>query len=316
MQNKKVKISLVMATYNGEKYIVEQLDSIKNQTRPADEILIADDCSTDSTVEIIEKYIVENNLSSTWHLVVNPVNKGWQKNFIDLINMATGDFIFLSDQDDICLPNKFERMIDVISQTPGVALLACSFNKRYEHGSRPLIFDGYRDFAVKPYGKHGLEQVKFDRYWPQNLRHGCCFCFKKEIIPVVTKLWFETCPHDLLIWGITLAKGQVYILNERLHYFRRHCTNNSPNAEKKAKARITTINWYLGVTDAVLNHKDELRLASNIVKKLKCQRNFYAIRIEAIANKNIFLLIFLLTKMRSYPKYFVSWVADVISSFR
>ncbi|MDO4218920.1 MAG: glycosyltransferase [Synergistaceae bacterium] len=314
MQDIKAKISLVMATYNGEKYIVEQLDSIKNQTRSADEVIIADDCSTDATVEIIEKYITENDLSSSWRLVVNPVNKGWQKNFMDLINMATGDIIFLSDQDDICLPNKFERMTDVLLQTPNATLLACSPDTHFVKKLQWLERLG--SIEDRPYGKHVLEQVKFDRIWPQCYRPGCCFCFKKEIIPIVTQLWFETCPHDFLIWGTALAKGQVYILNERLHYFRKHYANNSPSNAKKMQKRTIILNWYISIANTVLQHKNELILTSDIVKKIEIQRNFYAMRVSAMTNKNIFLLLFLLAKLHLYPKYLVSWVADVISAFR
>lgn len=315
MQDIKAKISLVMATYNGEKYIIEQLDSIKNQTRSADEVIIADDCSTDATVEIIEKYITENNLSSSWRLVVNPVNKGWQKNFMDLINMATGDIIFLSDQDDICLPNKFERMTDVLLQTPNATLLACSQSTKLEKNSLKSGCS-YR-MEDKLYGKNVVAQVKFDRTWPQCCRLGCCFCFKREVIPIATELWREACPHDWLIWGLVLTKGQVYILNERLHLHRIHHNNTSTfNSAKTLKKRVLMQNWCIGIADSILQHKDELALSTKVVKRIKRQRAFYAMRVKAMSNKNIFLLMFLLTKIHLYPKYLVSWVADVISTFR
>ena len=59
--------SVVMATYNGEKNILEQLDSLLSQTKKINEVLICDDCSTDNTVDIISSFIEKNNLSSTWH---------------------------------------------------------------------------------------------------------------------------------------------------------------------------------------------------------------------------------------------------------
>ena len=71
-----MKLSVVISTYNGEDYIERQLDSIKNQTRPADEVLIIDDCSTDNTVNIIRRYIEKNDLCS-WKFEVNNQNKGW-----------------------------------------------------------------------------------------------------------------------------------------------------------------------------------------------------------------------------------------------
>ena len=104
-----MKISLLMATYNGEKYIVEQLKSIYNQTVNPDEVLIADDVSNDRTVELIERFIEQHDLKN-WKLMINSSNKGYKKNFYDLIQQATGDVIFLSDQDDVWEKNKIELM--------------------------------------------------------------------------------------------------------------------------------------------------------------------------------------------------------------
>ena len=74
-----MKLSIVLSTYNGEAYITEQLDSILNQTRKADEVLIFDDCSTDNTPQIIEQFISGHNLT-TWKFAVNHENKGWKRN--------------------------------------------------------------------------------------------------------------------------------------------------------------------------------------------------------------------------------------------
>ena len=88
-------ISLVMATYNGEKYLYEQLDSIRCQTMPPDEVIICDDCSKDSTVNMIQKYIDKYQLKH-WNVYENEKNKGYSKNFSDALKLAKGDIIFLS----------------------------------------------------------------------------------------------------------------------------------------------------------------------------------------------------------------------------
>ena len=95
------KISVCIATFNGEKYISSQLDSILNQVVPVHEIIISDDMSTDNTIEIIK-----NCNNPIIKIFINKERLGVAKNFENAIKHANGDFIFLCDQDDIWLKNK------------------------------------------------------------------------------------------------------------------------------------------------------------------------------------------------------------------
>ena len=110
------KISVVLTTYNGKQHIVELLDSIANQTVLPDEVIIADDQSTDNTVNIVKEYIEIHKLEN-WFVYVNPINLGWQKNFKEAISRATGDYIFLADQDDIWMSKKIEEYINYFEHT-------------------------------------------------------------------------------------------------------------------------------------------------------------------------------------------------------
>lgn len=78
------KISVAMTTYNGSKYIIKQLDSLKNQSRKIDELVICDDCSTDNTVELVNDYIKSNNLEG-WNIYSNENNLGFINNFKQVI---------------------------------------------------------------------------------------------------------------------------------------------------------------------------------------------------------------------------------------
>lgn len=114
MAQKNKRISVSMCTYNGSKFVEEQLRSILNQTVPVDEICIGDDNSTDDTLNIIERIATETN--SNIKVVVNQPNLGCNANFDKTINRCTGDIIFFSDQDDIWLPNKVESVINYFEQ--------------------------------------------------------------------------------------------------------------------------------------------------------------------------------------------------------
>lgn len=103
-----LKVSVVMATYNGGQFLGPQLDSILYQTRQANEILIVDDGSSDKTVALIRAYQQRHPQIS---LLINKTNKGSNRTFDIALTASTGDLIFISDQDDVWLPGKIEVMI-------------------------------------------------------------------------------------------------------------------------------------------------------------------------------------------------------------
>lgn len=92
------RVSVVLCTYNGEKYIREQLESIVSQTYPIHELLIQDDCSTDATPLIIEEYKEKYPFIRFYR---NKNNLGFNRNFWKAFEKVTGDYIAISDQDDI-----------------------------------------------------------------------------------------------------------------------------------------------------------------------------------------------------------------------
>ena len=116
-------ISVVLALYNGEKYIKEQLVSIINQTKPVQEIVICDDCSTDKSIDIVQE-LKEMTLGISFKIIQNKKNLGYIRNFHEGISASKGDFIFLADQDDIWMPDKVEVMLRFMKESN--ATLACS----------------------------------------------------------------------------------------------------------------------------------------------------------------------------------------------
>ncbi len=110
-----MKISIAMCTYNGERYIAEQIRSILNQTLKPDEILICDDLSTDNTKNILKDFASKYpNIK----LIFNEKNLGFVKNFEKAISLCSGEIIFLSDQDDVWEKEKIKKMIDAFRQFP------------------------------------------------------------------------------------------------------------------------------------------------------------------------------------------------------
>ena len=110
-------ISVALCTYNGEKYIQEQLESIVNQTLPIDEIVVCDDDSTDSTIQIV-KTIAAQYSNIEFKIIINDTNIGVRRNFEKALKLCNGDIKFLSDQDDIWIPTKVEIVIKHFNNNP------------------------------------------------------------------------------------------------------------------------------------------------------------------------------------------------------
>lgn len=104
-------VSVVMATYNGELYLREQLDSILQQTYPIQELIVQDDCSTDNTVAIVREYMAQHPCIK---LYINEHNLGFNQNFKTAVMRATGDYVAISDQDDVWFPEKIEKQVNAI----------------------------------------------------------------------------------------------------------------------------------------------------------------------------------------------------------
>lgn len=119
-----MRISIVLCTYNGESFLREQLDSLLAQTRQPDEIVIADDASTDATWSLLQDFAREaQNAGITVDLQRNPVNSGYVANFTAAMMRANGDLVFLCDQDDVWHSDKLRRMSEEFQHRPELGLL-------------------------------------------------------------------------------------------------------------------------------------------------------------------------------------------------
>jgi len=207
-------ISVCMATYNGEKYIKEQLDSIIKQLNDDDEIVISDDGSTDKTISIINNYN-DSRIKIYHHVKKKQKFKfGYvSKNFENALRNAKGDFIFLADQDDIWLGDKVEKQTLAL-QNADLVLSDCK------------IVD--ESLKVIVTSKFNLENVKigFLKNIYKSGYLGCCMAFRKNTLEYILP-FPKNVPHDLWIGLIANYKGKFNLQNNQLLLYRRHSNNIS-----------------------------------------------------------------------------------------
>ncbi len=204
------KISVAMATYNGEKYIHEQLESILKCLGDGDEIIVSDDGSTDLTREKVSEF------GDPRIKLTDGPKKGVKKNFENAIKNCTGRYIFLSDQDDIWEPSKVAKVLEAF-KADKCAVVVHNCELIDEDGGK--LLDSY--FA---YRKSGPGRFK---NFVKNSYMGCCMAFdatyKDKILPIPNDIEM----HDQWIGLICERYGKAVFIDDILLKYRRHGNNAS-----------------------------------------------------------------------------------------
>lgn len=298
MHNKKV--SVVMATYNGEKYIKAQLDSLYNQTYTDYELIILDDCSKDNTVKIIKEYIQKRELSD-WRIFMNEENIGWRKNFIEGLKRARGEYIFFADQDDIWIKDKIEKIVKTMEANKKIEVLAHNYDNFFEEGY--CVTDNY---AFRKYGKKKICHIKAKKYINHVIRPGCCMCIRRNILEDVIHVWCGGCAHDSFFWRMGMMRKSLYIYNETLILHRRHSAANTPESIRYTKERAKGMLPYIELYKRAENEK--IYVDSRLLSESK---KYLQYRVELINNKRV-LSLDTIKYLKYYPKL-LSFVADLFS---
>lgn len=235
------KISIALATYNGEQYLRELLESLYRQTCRPYEVMVCDDGSTDSTVGILEEYARTHGL----HYQVNPRILGYIKNFEKTISLCSGDYIALCDQDDRWRPDKLRILADGI----GSYSLICS---------NAAVIDDFGNKIARSYFKYSRIHVPSRRKQTHSLTFhnyvmGCTSLFHKSILSSATYPFPDGVPHDWWIAIIASMKNGIRYINKPLIEYRLHGENASSIVRKRL---FDDIRNYWKKFNAKQNHLD------------------------------------------------------------
>lgn len=296
-------ISVVIATYNGEKYIAEQLRSVMCQTVPADEVLIFDDGSTDGTVKKVSDFI-ENNGLTGWHIFVNEENLGYSRNFLNGIAEASGDYIFLADQDDVWHEDKIEKMVAALSENDGIKALLCSCGVVGKNGEQ-VPDDGSAGVVFKD-DDGTLKYFSPEKFIGRSFTRGCSLCFKKDIVPFLYDICLDgLLSHDWLICFTAALCGGFAVFNKRLMDYRLHGENNSFGQKCTLEKRISALKNSVEGHSFVLSNSDSYPLMTPAIeKKLKKQIDFESKRIDYLENGGFIRLLKCLFSLNGYKCYY------------
>ena len=221
------KVDILLATYNGEKYLVEQLDSILAQTYTNFRLIVSDDCSTDGTRKILEEYKAKD---SRIELYFQAKNLGVIKNFEYLLKKVENNYYMLSDQDDIWKENKIERSVEKLENSESDLVYS---DLEVVDENLNVTYKSY--WKLKNIYKKIKKYNSFEALYLNNFITGCTLISKKEfikdIIPLPDTSRFVL--HDYWISLVVSQKGKISYVEEPLIKYRQH-KNNKIGSKKQS----------------------------------------------------------------------------------
>lgn len=230
-------ISVVMATYNGSPYIEQQLRSILCQLGDTDEIILVDDHSADATLDIVEKIGDRRIL-----VYRNEVNMGVQRTFEKAIGLASGNIIFLSDQDDIWHPEKVARFTEAFAN-PRVTLVL----------SDAAIIDKQGKVIVSSFFQQR------GRFVPgvlanliKNKYLGCVMAFRRVLLERILPFPGSIPQHDMWIGLVNGVYGETRYIELPLVQYRKHDTNASQASSNQHGSLLQMLRWRWALVNSLV----------------------------------------------------------------
>lgn len=258
-----MRLSVAMATYNGEQFIAEQLQSIERQSRPPDELVVSDDGSADRTVQIVREFAD----GAAFNVVVlsHQERLGVTGNFFRAMRACTGDLIALSDQDDVWHRDKLSLCERPLAADPGVALVIHSAQAVDEH-LRPIWSTPDDQICARKRVSAGSLRPfpRFRAGWQMLFRS--CFAKAADVdqYPHFLSTARESMSHDHWVSVLCGAVGDIVFLPDDLVLFRRHpatatetWTGHHSGRTRRRGSAIATVREKVRPVVAVLELKTE-----------------------------------------------------------
>lgn len=293
-----MKMSVVVSTYNGENYILDQMESLYKQTRKPDEVIIYDDCSTDKTVQKIRQYIIDKKLKANWRVEINSKNVGWRQNFMNLLWESTGDIVFTCDQDDIWRLDKLEILEKIMQENPKIEVLSTNYKSFFDNGK----------VKVGPFkNDKKLKRIKIRNNFLNVACPGCTYCIRRSIIDLSKKYWYKEFAHDDLFWRLGLFGDSLYVYRDDLINWRKHSDSAYSKESLDLKTKSEKIKW-LKMT-AIFDNKlikyiqNENLCSEYKMEKLRKNQKWLSVREEFYQTGRISLIFYLFRYLGSYQRY-------------
>lgn len=290
-----MKISIALASYNGENFILDQLESFASQTKLPDEVIISDDCSTDNTISLIEKF----SLNAPFKIKIyrNDSNLGYSRNFNNALIRTTGELVFLSDQDDVWFDDKIEKIYQLAISEDSLLIM-----------NNAEITDSF----LNKTGINKLEQIRSLGKDQNKFVMGCCAAIKRELLDLVLPIHRDFPAHDTWISWFAEYMELKKISTEVMQYYRRHDSNESKYLANNINKTSKINQILLKAKELTKSNKPELfdaelalsifnKNINNLLIKNKSHRLFKELeKVSQVSFKNLSKIRYRLKIRKSY----------------
>lgn len=249
------KISIAMTSYNASRYIGEQLQSFSRQTRQPDELVITDDGSTDSTPEIVGAFAREVPFEVRY--VRNPVNLGMHANFGRTVSLATGDIVFMSDDDDVWFPEKLATVEAAFDADP--AALAIVNDQVIANADGSLT------------NRTVLGNVRKLGYGDEHYGTGACTAMRRSLLTILLPFPSPGIPYDHWTNHMPYILGVRRLIETPLQMYRRHANNMTASLLADDKADTAKL-IRSSATDARPSYREKIVELDIEAKRLRTRK--------------------------------------------
>lgn len=286
--------TVVLALYNGEKYIADQLQSLFQQTHTPECVIISDDGSFDCSELLVKGFIQKNHLEDKWIYRKNKKNLGYANNFWHAAKNVDTQVCFFCDQDDIWKPEKIDVMLKIMEINPQIMLLGSGYTAFTDTGER------YNDVALTKVLETGeLENIKLNEKTIFIGCEGCTMAFRTDFMKKVGKYRYDRAPHDEFLWKMAVCCNGCYILHRSLMMRRFHANNVTHNKMHNKQTRMEFLKLLLKSHQAMLMYAVDRNMSVECLNLIQRNIDSVKLRIELLENGNIWNSAVLLIKYRN-----------------
>jgi glycosyltransferase involved in cell wall biosynthesis len=254
-------ISVAMATYNGEAYILEQLDSLANQTLLPKELIVCDDGSGDRTLEIVKQW-TKTAAPFPAYIYRNEKRLGFADNFLQAASLCNGDLIAFCDQDDVWLPEKLQYCLAMFTHKPELMLLSHNAWVTDEKLSRLKLLSSRKTciYARGNFQPLANPLMGFTQVFRKELAHDIPWNARPRAEEYVeSKTLGCLMPHDCWMAIVASSLGKVMVSDTVLAFYRQH-GKNAVGLEQTSRVKIQGIrNRLQWITSIQVNNYHEFQ---------------------------------------------------------